>query len=552
MQALARRLSGSLSLLLAVGCTGTVDGEGSNSAGAMPGTGGSSNAGSGGVGATSADCSTVSAPALHARLLTPTQYEHTVEDLLKVADHPAKEFGGGVAARLDEVAVERRANAAAAIAAKAAANLAAWSPCVPPAVDAVTCQATLIDKLGVAAFRHPLSATERSELVALFDAGVKEKDFATGVDWLLTGLLQSPDFLYQLAKPQSGEVAGQVVALGAHELASRLAFFVWDSSPDDALLAAAAAGKLADAQQLGGEIQRLFADARFERGASSFYANWLGLEGFKEVARDDAALTTELLGLLQRSLSMSATELYRAAAPNISSLLSGQQYYLNDQLRSFYGLPTGAGAELTLTELPNQGRHGILTHPGLMTLLARPNASDPIARGLFVQRTLLCRDIPPPPQGVTIPPLAPVAPGSSTRVRLEQHTTQALCKGCHDQIDPPGFALESYDAVGRYRTEDAGLPVDSSGNMASDIDIDGAFATGGQLLDRVAQSADVKRCFAQHYLTHAVARELATEDACSLAHVAGDFAESGDLKQLIVAVAQSDAFRLRKSEGVAP
>ena len=128
--------------------------------GAAPvGGGGASGTGGAGSAGTSnpTGCAQATAPVLHARLLTPSQYEHSVEDLLKVGDHPAKDFGGGVAARLDEVAVERRANAAALIASKASTSLSAWSPCVPPAVDAATCETQLIDKLGPAAFRHPLS-----------------------------------------------------------------------------------------------------------------------------------------------------------------------------------------------------------------------------------------------------------------------------------------------------------------------------------------------------------------------------------------------------------
>ena len=502
--------------------------------------------GSGGA-QTMSDCTQPHAPILHARLLTPSQYEHTVEDLVKVAGHPAREFGGGVAAKLDEVAVERRANAAAQIAAQAAGSLAAWSPCVPPAVDAAACEAQLVDKLGAAAFRHPLASDERAQVKKLFDAGIAEKDFATGVEWLLTGLLQSPDFLYQFAKPLPSEAAGQVVALSDYELASRLALFVWDSSPDDALYAAAAAGTLKDANGLNTELARLIAEPRFARGTESFYGDWLGFEGFKEVARDDAALTTEVLSALQSSLLQSATSLYASAAPNIEGLFTGQSYFLNDKLRAFYGL-AGGGPALEPAELPNEGRHGILTHPGLMALLARPNASDPIARGLFMQRTVLCNDIPPPPQGVVIPPLAPIMPGLSTRARLEQHTKEALCAGCHNQIDPPGFALESFDAVGRFRTQDAGLPVDTSGTLASGGDIDGAFTNGGEFLDRVAHSANVKRCFAKHYLGFAVARQLAEADACSLSRVSDDFAGSGDLKKLVISVASSDAFRYRAGE----
>ena len=540
-----------LALSGGLACTGQLNGNpaGGGSAATTGGSAGvNAGNGSGGNGTSGATaCAEGVAPALHARLLTPSQYEHVVEDLLKVGDHPAKEFGGGVSARLDEVAVERRANAAALVASKAVANLSAWSPCVPPAVDAATCEAQLIEKLGMAAFRHPLADTERAQLKQLFDAGVAEKDFATGVEWLLTGLLQTPDFLYQFAKPAAGEVAGQVVPLPAYELASRLSFFVWDSGPDDALFAAAAAGKLGDAAGVQAELTRLMSDARFKRGLESFYGDWLGLKGFTEVARDDQALTSELLVDLQRSLLQSATEPYESANPTLQRLLTGQSYFLSDKLRAFYGLAGGSPA-LEPTELPNEGRRGILTHPALMLLLARPNASNPIARGLFVQRSLLCNEIPPPPQGVVIPQLPPIMEGLSTRDRLEQHTSEPLCAACHDRIDPPGFALESFDAVGRFRTVDSGKAVNTSGVMSSESDTDGAFANGGELLDRLATSADVKRCFAQHYLSFAVARPLADEDVCALSRVADGFGASGDLKQLVVSVASSDAFRLRATE----
>lgn len=547
--------------LAASGCTSFIEGGAGGTGGATttpPGVGGGSAGGgvssasgaSSSAGATAQGCGAPQAPALHARLLSPSQYEHAVEDLVKVTSHPAKEFGRGVAAQLDEVEVERRANAANAIASDAAKSLAAWAPCMP-AADPAPCRAQLIDALGRAAFRHPLSNDERVALEALFDAGLKEKDFATGVEWLLAGLFQAPDFLYQLARPAAGERAGQVVPLGAYELASRLALFVWDSLPDPALQNSAESGKLADAQGLASELTRLLADARFGRGIEGFYSDWLGLDGFAEVARDDAGLTSEVNAALRQSLLMSATELYSAAAPNIAELLSGDGYFLNADLRTFYGLPAG-DAQFSRTQLPNQGRHGVLTHPALMALLARPKESNPIARGLFVQRTVLCNDIPPPPAGVVIPPLPPAMDGLSTRARLERHTATPLCSSCHDMIDPPGFALENYDAVGRYRAMDAGVPVDTSGALSGGTELDGAFASGEELLGRIATSALVKTCFAKHYLTYAVAREVATEDACSVSSVAEKFGQTGDLRQLVQLIASSDSFRLRATEDGGP
>jgi Protein of unknown function (DUF1588)/Protein of unknown function (DUF1592)/Protein of unknown function (DUF1595)/Protein of unknown function (DUF1585) len=489
------------------------------------------------------------APVLHARLLTPSQYAHVVQDMVKVGGNPAKGFGGGVASKLDELAVEQRAHAAADVASKAAASLASWSPCVPSASDAAACAGQIIDKLGQIAFRHPLSADERAQLKKLFDAGSSEKDFATGVEWLLTGLLQAPDFLYQFAKPQASEVAGQVVPLGGHEIASRLALFIWDGAPDDVLFAEAQAGRLSGVEGVAAQAQRLLSDPRFERGTDSFYHGWLKLESFAEVARDDPGLTSEVVAALQESLLLSATSLYSAANPNIESLFNGDTYYLNGALRAFYRVGTG-GAAFEPVALPNEQRRGVLTHPALMTMLARPAETNPISRGLFVQRTLLCNDIPLPPQGFVIPQLPPEMPGLSTRARLERHTEAAQCAVCHNQIDPPGFALENYDPVGRYRTRDADVDVDSSGTMPDTSDVAGPFATGAELVSRLAKSEDVKRCFAQNYLAHAVARNLAAEDSCTLSGLADKFAASGDLKQLIVEVATSDAFRLRTAEGL--
>ncbi len=186
-----------------------------------------------------------------------------------------------------------------------------------------------------------------------------------------------------------------------------------------------------------------------------------------------------------------------------------------------------------------------------MALLARPNETNPIARGLFVRRGLLCQDVPPPPNTI-IPALPPIQPGLSTRDRLEQHTGNATCKGCHDQIDPPGYVFENWDQVGRFRAMDSGKPIDTSATMINAGDLDGAFAQGDTFLQRVGGSADVHRCFAEKYLTFALEHALTTGDACSLQQVQDRFVPSGDLRALVAAIAGSDSFRMRLTEGVAP
>jgi hypothetical protein len=516
--------------------------------GAGGGTSAGTTTGSGGMPMPPLDCTSPKAPAFHARLLSPTQYNNTVVDLVKVGGDPSKDFGGAVSGALDDLSVERRANAAADVARQAAVALAQWSPCMPPQVAAATCEQQIIDRIGPLAYRRPLSSAERQELQTLFDAGVKEKDFTTGLEWFLAGVLQSPDFLYQFAQLDAGEMPGLVRPLKPYELASRLAYFLWDSMPDDALFAAAAGNALADTTGVRAELERMAKDARFARGVAGFYGSWLRLGSFHEVARDDAAFTTEVVQALQTSLLMSATQLYAAGAPNVAGLFSGQSYFMNPVLRSFYGLP-GSGTGFVATDMPNQERRGILTHPALMALLARPAESNPISRGLYLRKVIMCQDMPPPPAGVTIPPLPPITPGLSTRDRLDQHVKAPLCASCHNLIDPPGFALESFDQVGRHRVADSGRPVDTSGIMTQAGDIEGAFAKGEDLLGRIAQSQDVKGCFVQKYFEYAVSRATANEDACSIDGLKKSFLPSGDLIQLALSIANSDSFHYRSSEG---
>ncbi|MEP7048953.1 MAG: DUF1588 domain-containing protein [Pseudomonadota bacterium] len=545
-------------LLCLAACQGQVGGSGPGAAppggstGGVGATGGgASTAGSTSIigtggGTATVDCAAPHAPALHARLLTPSQYDNTVTDLVKVGGDPSKDFGGGAATQLDDLGVELRANAAASIAHQAALSLSQWSACA--ATDA-TCEQQIIDKIGPEAYRHPLAAAERQELQTLFDAGVKEKDFATGVEWFLTGVLQSPDFLYQLSKLQAGEQAGQLVAIPPYELASRLSYFIWDSTPDDALYAAASTNDLSDAGKLGTQMDRMLKDSRFLRGITGFYSSYLRLGSFREVARDDAGFSTDIVAALRTSLLMSATQLYQGSTPaNVAGLFSGSTYYLNGALRSFYGL-AGTDTAFTPADMASEERHGILTHPALMALLARPDQSNPISRGLFVRRTILCQDLPPPPTNVVIPPLPPVAAGLSTRERLDQHTKAPLCASCHTLIDPPGFALENFDQVGRHRSVDSGISTDTSGTMTTAGDLNGDFAKGSDLLTRIAQSQDVKGCFAQKYFEYAVSRVAAADDACSVDRLKKSFVPSGDLLALVASIANTDSFRFRKSEG---
>lgn len=504
--------------------------------------------GSGGTAVAPADCSQPRASAVRLRVLTESQYNNSVLDIFQIAGAPAK----NLSPTLDDVTLEQRADLATTIATQAVANLSKWAPCTPPATGSATaCEQQIIDKIGAKVYRRPLTDSERTGLKTLFDAGIKEKDFATGVEWFVTALLQSPQFVYEVVRPAPAEKAGEVRPLSDHEFASRLAYFVWDGPPDDALLTAAANGELADPAKRDAQVTRMLQDARFSRGVGQFYTRWLNLHAFSEVARsDEPAFDQNVVNSLRTSLLMSATQIYTSANPNISSLFSGDSYYLNDVLGKFYGVPV-TGTAFTPVAMSGQGRRGILTHPAMMTALARPHESFPIGRGLFLLRNVLCKIIESPPPNLEIPMLPPVQDGQSTREQTEMYTAGVVCQGCHGSINPAGFVFEAFDQVGRYRTMDHGRPVNTSGMLKIGKDVDGPFAKGDELLAKLADSKDLRACFAERYVNFALAKGVTdAADTCSIQSVAKSFSATGDLKQLVVAIAGSESFRMRLAEGV--
>ena len=487
----------------------------------------------------------------HPAPLTREQYINAASDLLGFDVRPLATFsdvGGrkytpGVS--LTDLQVEERLEAAEAIAAEASspAHLAGLLPCDRVKVGDAECASQLVAQLGTRAFRRPLSPEATSALRQLFDAGNAARGFATGVEWLVAGVLQSPDFLYQLSPRPAQAQPRTVVPLDDHTLASRLAFFLWNSAPDPELLSAAAGDGLRTPAAVAAQVRRLLGDPRSARMREDFYGSWLELDGLREVARDAPEFTPALAGDLRRSALAGIHALYRGDA-QVDQLLRGTSVFGNPALAKVYGWPAG-GAELAPVEPGPGQRYGILTHPALLALLAATDASDPIKRGVFVQEKVLCNVLPDPIPD--IPDLPPLRPGLSTRQRLEQHRAAPACAGCHKLFDPIGLAFENYDAIGRYRQMDQGVTVDSSGEL-SEGDLGGAFANGRELFARIAGSATVRACMVTRWFEYAVSRAMDPVERCGLAPLVARFQASGDLVDLLASIAESDAFRMQLVE----
>jgi hypothetical protein len=482
-------------------------------------------------------------------LLGREQYINAASDLLGFDVRPLVTFadaGGRFTApgvSLTALEVEERQKTAETIAAAAASTPNLGRLCDVAQRGEAACAADLIAGLATRAFRRPPDPDTGASLRALYERGVAVGGFATGVEWLVAGLLQAPELLYQLS-PRAAAGAGQVVLLDDHVLASRLSFFLWNSPPDERLLTAAAAGKLRSPGGLAGEVARLLADPRAARMREDYYGSWLRLDQLDRVARDAAAFTPAVAHALRRSLMAGIHHLYQAS-PRIEALFGDSTLFADGALAEPYGL-TVSGPDLQPVAANPDQRRGILTHPALLSVLAKSDTSDPVARGVFIQEQVLCQTLPDPPPNV--PDLPALRPGLSTRQRLEQHRANPACAGCHQIIDPMGLALENYDGIGRYRTTDQGVRVDSAVEVVQNLDLAGKYASGIELLARLPATGTVRDCLVQRWFEYAVSRAADPAEACELDGLRARFRGNGDLIDLVTAIAQSRTFRSQIGE----
>jgi hypothetical protein len=214
--------------------------------------------------------------------------------------------------------------------------------------------------------------------------------------------------------------------------------------------------------------------------------------------------------------------------------------FVNSTLASFYGMPAVTGDAFIKVSVDPAKRSGLLTQASIMALTTPGSRNDPVVRGKWIYNNMLCRTVPDPPAG--IPPVADPTPGVTTRQRFEEHRNNDACRPCHVMLDPIGFGFENYDGVGLWRDLDNGLPIDARGNVPN-TDVAGDFNGAVELARKLGQSRDAQNCFVGKWLTYAYGRRETPQDACTRTSLQDAFAASGgDIKQLMVALTQTDAF----------
>lgn len=486
--------------------------------------------------------------------LTRAEYDRATTHLLGFEARAARDFaadddtsGYEVGARVSPLLAEQYVDAAESLAEQAVATrFDALLDCDVAAMGEDACARQLISRFGMRAFRRPLEADEAERLFALYQVG-RAYDFRTGIQVVIQGVLSAPSFLYHVeSAPDPAARPGDTVALDDFAVASRLSFFLWGSIPDDTLLEAAGAGELSEPAGLEAQARRMLEDERAIAGVRDFARQWLHLDVL-EGARRDAERYPDFEAdtghRLRASVERYVEDAFLTEGGDVDTLLLGTHAYVDGPLARSYGIDGVEGDDLQRVELDPSQRAGLLTQPGLLTVLSKPNQSDPIHRGLFVRTRLLCQQLPPPPDDIAVVAPDP-APGLSTRERFAEHSQNERCRGCHQLMDPIGFGFEHYDAMGRWRELDEGATVDATGEVLATVDADGAFYGVPELAGLLAGSQQVRECVAMQLFRYAMGRTETEWDLCSVQRLQEDFHASGyDLRALMIAVVQSDAFR---------
>lgn len=530
------------------GCTGSIDpgggsGDGAANSDGAAGPGSTSSSGSGGASGSTATTSgdssstdggstepqpgvvTLDAGRTVLRRLTAPEYNNTVRDLLSTSLRPADDFTDadtvavegfdtlGAVLSLPPVLVEQYEGAARALVDELFAR---------PQGDSVkasllscdtsdeACVRAVLEAFAARAFRRPVDGAELDRLLSLratVDAlGGPAEDSMKAA---LVGVLLSPHFLFRVERLPPGDTSAR--QLSSYEIATRLAYFLWSSMPDEELSQLAESGTLVD--NLGAQVERLLSSDKASELAVNFGGQWLGVRHMEELQPPSQLVYPDYDEALGESAKQETLlffeELVIHDAP-LQELLTADYSIIDTRLGQHYGVAVnGDGfSKVTLTDTP---RRGFLTHASFLMNSSHPGSTSPARRGELVLDRLMCDAVPPPPPGVEVD-LPPPEPGMTRREQLELHRAAPSCANCHNALDPIGFGFENFDGVGAYRTEENAAAIDASGVLTTSNG-EVAFTGPVELASLLAADPRYAACVTEKLLTYAVGRSFAASDA---------------------------------------
>jgi len=429
--------------------------------------------------------------------------------------------------------------------------------CRPDSADEeAACAKKILAGLARRAFRRPVTDADLNPLLAFYERGRREGDFDYGVQNALEAMLVAPDFLFRVERDpintsRGGAAAGAVYRLNDFELASRLSFFLWSSIPDDELLNLAEQGRLKTPLVLQQQTRRMLDDPRSQAFVSNFGGQWLHLRNLETINSDPdvfPGFDESLRQAFRRETELFFESILRENR-SVFDLLDANYTFLNQRLAEHYGIPGIYGSQLrrvALTDLNRANRGGLLGQASILTVTSYSNRTSVVQRGKWILETLL--GAPPPPPPPDVPDLKPRGKDGrllSMREQMDVHRANPICASCHARMDPIGFALENYDAIGRWRTKDAGSVIDASGKLPDGTKFNGPAELKKLLLTR--HRDEFVTTVTEKLLTYALGRGLEAYDAPVVRAIAREAAQDDyRLPALINAIVNSRPFQMRK------
>ncbi|MBX3019666.1 MAG: DUF1592 domain-containing protein [Bdellovibrionaceae bacterium] len=390
------------------------------------------------------------------------------------------------------------------------------------------------------AYRRPVTAADDNRVFNIYKQARDEGDsYDEGLRQGLVAIIVSPQFMFRVVEHPNHRDPGLTVALNGHDMASRLAYFIWGSLPDGALLTAAQGDQLRSGEQIAAQVKRMMADERAVHVVQALADQWLEMKKLKTKSISYAGFSEALRTDMGNETRMAVQKIFAQDLP-LSTLLTANTSFVNARLAAHYGVSGFSGTNSTFRET-NLGplRQGILSHASVLTLTSHSTETSIVGRGKYVLKNILCDMPPPPPAGVINPP-------GSEQDRSNLRMTNPTCVACHSRIDPIGIGLQNYDAIGGYRTTDEyGASINASGTLPGGQTFSGAI----QLAGMIANDDRAKVCATRKIMNLALGRSLQSADDCVVNRIAiKEDAFGQPVSKLIEAIALSDEFRHQRGE----
>ena len=421
--------------------------------------------------------------------------------------------------------------------------------------DDLPCAKQILSTLERRAFRRPVTDADLQDLMPFYEAGKADGGFERGIQKALERMLVSPQFLFRIERDPAGIAPGTPYRISDLELASRMSFFIWSSIPDDELLDLAARGKLKDPAVLEQQVKRMIADPRSESFVTNFAAQWLFLRDL-DAKQPDELLFPDFDETLRAGFQRE-TELFLDSVlrenRSVLDLLSANYSFINGRLARHYGIPNIEGSYFRRVTFPADSvRGGLLGQGSILTITSYATRTSPVVRGKWVLENLLNSAPPPPPPNVPALKTEGSEAGKvlSMREAMIQHRANPACAGCHARMDPIGFAMENFDAVGKWRDRDSGNPIDASGVFPDGTKFNGMSGLKKALL---AHPEEFVTTVTEKVLMYAIGRNLQYYDAPSVRAIVTEAARNNyTFSSLVLGAVKSSPFQMRESQSRQP